>query len=299
MGRENTAHAEDTTLEPAPSRLPLRWLMLGVPALIVIGASVWAVASIMLEAAAGSRPGDFFFPIREQALQVQLSLATDPERRANIVLQMSATPLPAFGSTFSIGDEPESIATATDSERRLDTPTTLAPSIGATSRTPEPVEPSQTPLKEPGSNSGPLPSNTPEPSQTAEATREPSSTVEPTRTTEPSRTQEPSRTPEPSRTIEPSRTPQPTQTASGQSGGGSGGPGPGPGTGPTETPRPEDVTIQGTLESTGGSWVVAGQSFQVNGGTEIRGDPQIGSTVEVRALRYWDGTAIAYRIEKK
>ncbi len=274
--------------------------MLGLPALIVVGASVWAVASIMLEAAAGSQPGDFFFAIREQALQVQLSLSTDPERRADIVLQMSATPLPAFGSNVSMGDEPASSATSTGDGRAADdTPTASAPSIVVASPTPQPLEPSRAPSNEPGSNSGPSPSNTTEPTRTLEATREPSRTAEPSRTTEPTRTQEPTRTTEPSRTIEPSRTPPPTQTASGQSGNGSGGPGPGPVAGPTETPRPEDVTIQGTLESTGGNWVVAGQSFQVNGSTEIRGDPQIGSTVEVRALRYWDGTAIAYRIEKK
>lgn len=294
MGSEHIVHGEETTLEPKPQRLPLRWLMLGVPALIVIGASVWAVVSIMLEAAAGSQPGDFFFPIREQALQVQLSLSTDPEQRADIVLQLSATPLPARGSNVSTGDEPVSVATSTDDNRATGhTPTALAPSVVAASRTPEPLEPSQTTTNEPGSNSGPSPSTTPEPTRTAEATREPSRTAEPTRTPEPSRTAEPSRT------TEPSRTPEPTRTPSDQSGNGSGGPGPGPGSGPTETPRPDDVTVQGTLEATGGNWVVAGQSFQVNGGTEIRGDPQIGSTVEVRAFRYWDGTAIAYRIEKK
>lgn len=300
MGRENTVHDEENTLEPRPSRLSLRWLMLGVPVLIVVGASVWAIVSVMLEAAAGSQPGDFFFAIREQALQVQLSLATDPERRADIVLQMSATPLSSFGSNVVMGDEPESIAPSTVDDRAdYDRPATLAPTVVEVSHTPEPLEPSQTPTQEPGSNSGPSPSNTLEPTRTLEATREPSSTVEPTRTVEPARTQEPSRTTEPTRTAEPSRTAQPTQTASSPSGSGSGGPGPGPATGPTETPRPEDVTIQGTLESTGGSWVVAGQSFQVDGGTEIRGDPQVGSTVEVRALRYWDGTVIAYRIEKK
>ena len=56
---------------------------------------------------------------------------------------------------------------------------------------------------------------------------------------------------------------------------------------------------QGPLQATGGVWVVGGQSVQVNGGTDVRDNPQIGDNVEVRALRYADGSLVAYRIDVK
>ena len=284
-------------------RLKLSWVMLAVPALIVTGASLWALVSVTLEVAAGSQPGDLFFPIREQALELQLSLASDPQERTEIELRLSETPRADALAPAALGDEPIE-STAGSPTQAMTEVRSIEPSEATTmvatsdvSETPAPADPTETPSKDPGSNRGPSASNTPEPTRTtkpadvieATHTHEPTKTAEPTRTLEPTRTDEPTRTPESTRTQEPSKTP------SDNSGSGSGG----SGIGPTETPRPEDMTVQGTLEATGGVWVVSGQSFQVTGATEIRGDPQIGGSIEVRAWRYWDGSVVAYRIEEK
>lgn len=69
-------------MKPTSPRLDIRWLMLAVPALIVTVASLWTLVSVTLEAAGRSQPGDLLFPVREQALELQLSLASDPQERA-------------------------------------------------------------------------------------------------------------------------------------------------------------------------------------------------------------------------
>jgi hypothetical protein len=52
------------------------------------------------------------------------------------------------------------------------------------------------------------------------------------------------------------------------------------------------------VESIGGSqWIVDGRALQVNGETEIRGDPNVGDTVKVVALRQSDGSWWAEKIE--
>jgi hypothetical protein len=69
---------------------------------------------------------------------------------------------------------------------------------------------------------------------------------------------------------------------------------------PSETPRPEDVDFEGTLEAVNGSlWTVGGQAVEVTGATEIRDNPQVGNQVRVRGLRYADGRIVATRIEKE
>ncbi len=86
------------------------------------------------------------------------------------------------------------------------------------------------------------------------------------------------------------QTPAPTPTVLGQAG----------------TPQPsatlavavgEDVEFTGVVESIGaGAWQIGGQAVAVNAATEIRDNPQVGQTVEVRALRQADGTLLATRI---
>ena len=92
-----------------------------------------------------------------------------------------------------------------------------------------------------------------------------------TRTPEP----EPTRTREPEPTHEPSRTPEP----------------------PTEAPR---VEFTGTLHGVSGHmWKVGGTPVIVTGETEIRDNPQVGDTVEVRGWQNADGSVTAREIRKR
>ncbi len=97
---------------------------------------------------------------------------------------------------------------------------------------------------------------------------------EATSTPEPAKTAEPTRTPEPSKTPEPTRTPNPSQTSAPANAGS-----------PTQTSAPQEVRFEGTLESiNAGAWVVAGQALQIDAGTQIENNPQVGDLVEVRAI---------------
>jgi hypothetical protein len=59
----------------------------------------------------------------------------------------------------------------------------------------------------------------------------------------------------------------------------------------------EDVEFAGVVESMGaGAWQISGQAIAVNSATEIRDNPQVGQTVEVRAVRQANGTLLATRI---
>ena len=59
----------------------------------------------------------------------------------------------------------------------------------------------------------------------------------------------------------------------------------------------EDVEFTGVVESIGASaWQIGGQVVRVDGATEFRDNPQVGQTVEVRAVRQPDGSLLATRI---
>ena len=95
-----------------------------------------------------------------------------------------------------------------------------------------------------------------------------------------------SNTPEPAETDEPDETESPEETdePDGDEGGGDS----------------QEQRWQGTLEAVnGGMWIIGGQAVTVNGGTEIRDNPQVGNQVEVRAVQQGDGSWTALRIEKK
>jgi hypothetical protein len=53
------------------------------------------------------------------------------------------------------------------------------------------------------------------------------------------------------------------------------------------------------VQSIGAVWVVAGTSVTVDANTEIRDDPQVGDTVEVRALQFANGRLLATRIRRR
>jgi hypothetical protein len=68
----------------------------------------------------------------------------------------------------------------------------------------------------------------------------------------------------------------------------------------TRRPPPAAVEVRftGVVEAIGPqSWQVGGRVVGLNAATEIRDNPQLGQTVEVRALRAADGTLTALRIE--
>jgi hypothetical protein len=58
----------------------------------------------------------------------------------------------------------------------------------------------------------------------------------------------------------------------------------------------DEVEFTGVVESMGAGAGIGGQAVAVNAGTEIRDNPQVGQTVEVRALRQADGSLLATRI---
>lgn len=62
----------------------------------------------------------------------------------------------------------------------------------------------------------------------------------------------------------------------------------------------QEVEFTGTVESIGdASWQISGQTVLVNSSTEIIGNPQVGDTVEVKAIQAADGTLTATRIKKE
>jgi len=62
----------------------------------------------------------------------------------------------------------------------------------------------------------------------------------------------------------------------------------------------EQVEFEGEVESiASGAWVIAGQTVIVTPQSEIDGDPAVGDSVRVRALRQADGSLVAERIERR
>jgi uncharacterized membrane protein YgcG len=62
----------------------------------------------------------------------------------------------------------------------------------------------------------------------------------------------------------------------------------------------DEVRFTGSVESKSGDiWRIGGRNVRVTPQTDVRGNPSVGSTVEVRAIRGADGALIALRIEQK
>jgi hypothetical protein len=60
------------------------------------------------------------------------------------------------------------------------------------------------------------------------------------------------------------------------------------------------VRFQGVVDAiSGNTWVVAGQSVQVDAGTTIEKSPKVGDNVEVEANVQPDGSLLATRIRGK
>jgi hypothetical protein len=98
----------------------------------------------------------------------------------------------------------------------------------------------------------------------------------------------------PTATPAPAETPAPTQIAPGADT-----PAPSASPGPTEDEGVE-VEFTGVVESINAeTWRIGGQTVRVTAATELRGGPQIGLTVEVKAVRFADGSLVARRIEVK
>lgn len=66
-----------------------------------------------------------------------------------------------------------------------------------------------------------------------------------------------------------------------------------------EPPASDHVTFRGTVESeSAASWVVSGRTVKITATTHIEGQPAVGDTVEVEALKAADGTLTALNIER-
>ncbi len=92
-----------------------RWLLilLLIPAVVVTVASLFGLISAVAEVAAESRPGDLLFPLRQNALEMQLGLTTDPAERARIELRLTEAPALAATSASSAGGPASGSASAT------------------------------------------------------------------------------------------------------------------------------------------------------------------------------------------
>ncbi len=330
--REMSSRAQFLT-RAAELRAPARrgftnWLL--APRALATGLAIVLALVIgtygVVSASTQSLPGDALYGVKRAAEQAQLLLAPDPQSRAQLEEAFAArrvreaqaltaakreAPIEFRGVIESIVGEQWSVAGITvivTRETRVSgvpelglmvVVSGMSQSDGAVRATDIAVLlPEATPAPaEPTSSAAALPhpsaTRTPEPTERPSATPEPeaSETPEPTETEAAEERSGPSasNTPKPSSTPPASETSKPTHTP-----GGGGGPS------PSNTPEPEEVEIEGTLQSISGNvWTVAGQAVIVNANTEIRDNPHVGDEVRVRAFRQPDGTLIAERIEKR
>ena len=155
--------------------------------------------------------------------------------------------------------EPTGLPGGDDHPGRTPEPTHLSGGNDNSGKTPEP---GNTPSLQDGS--GPMPTETPHGGGSGKP-------VEPTQSPQPTQAQEPTHTP---------------NTGSKN-------------TNPT-SPAPRDVKFQGQVQSINGStWLIAGQTVQVNASTAVEGSPKVGDNVEVEANVQPDGSLIATRIRVK
>ncbi|MCX8025933.1 MAG: DUF5666 domain-containing protein, partial [Thermanaerothrix sp.] len=65
-------------------------------------------------------------------------------------------------------------------------------------------------------------------------------------------------------------------------------------------PQARNFKFYGTVENINGStWVISGVTVTVNANTKLKGNPVVGSQVEVKALAQTDGTYLATQIKVK
>lgn len=69
---------------------------------------------------------------------------------------------------------------------------------------------------------------------------------------------------------------------------------------PDEEENGEEVRFEGEVEAIqSGQWIIDGQTVDVDGDTRIEGEPEVGDTVEVRAILQPNGTLYAERIKRE
>ncbi len=298
------------------SRRPWIWRLFGwlryapagglIAALLLIAGTLHAMAQPSL-------PGDPLYGLKRIEEQIWLALTLDPverqlveetlaarrweeyralaQRRGAGAVTWEGTVEAIEGSTWRIGGVPVEILPGTEiigpvaPGRPARVTAFLGPEgqlvaarIQAASETPTPTA---TPIPTPTETPPPPPTRTPRatPAPSPSAPPAPMETPPPaTATAVPAPTGTP--TPSPEKTREPTETPRPTRTP--------------------EIEDEEEVEWEGVLQAISGSvWVIGGRAVQVTGETEIRGDPQIGDWVEVRARRQPDGTLVAVRIRRE
>jgi len=246
----------------------------------------------VVSASAPSLPGDTLYGVKRTVEQVEMSLAPDPQTRAQLEEQFAArrvgetraltaqkreAQVEFRGLVESITGEQWSVAGMTvivangtrvngspapgvwvevSGATQLDgTVRALAVTVITGGETPTPAEPT-------ASATGlPIATRTPAPTEPASPT--------PTESTSEAAT---------APLIAPasSTTPEPTAGAGGE------------------------FEFTGIVESIGVSvWRISGQTVTVTASTELRGSPQVGQTVEVKAIRDASGALVARRIEVK
>lgn len=299
------ARAEALRREPRWRRLAALgwgWAARGVP--LGAAALLFLVFLFALQTAAQhSLPGDPLYAWKRAEEQFWLALAWDPMERRNLEERFARRrweeyrtlaqrrgsgtvawrgPLEAMdGSTWRVGG----IALLVFPETEIQGPIRLGQEVEVTAFLGPAGE--FIALRVVGSPAAPAPSSTPTPAPTptqaltATPTPRPPAAPRSSPTPAPTETPAPTASPPPVPTREPTPTLRPTRT-------------------PTSTPGEEEGEWKGTLQAIAGTtWVIDGRAVEVTAETEIRGNPQVGDRVEVKARRRADGVWIALQIKRE
>jgi type VI secretion system secreted protein VgrG len=276
---------------PAPRRgLRLPWLTarpLAGGLAVVLALMIGAYG--VVNASAPSLPGDPLYGVKRTVEQAQLILAANPLARAQLEEQFAArrvdeaqalvalkreAPVEFRGRVASIAGERWSVAGMTvmvGNEARVNgapSPGAVVEVAGAT-QLDGTVRASQVSVIAGDGKPEPIASATPTSAPSATATPLPGGAG----SSSPAPVETDAETPT---ALAPSATPEPTAA------------------------QAVEIEFFGMVESIAGSvWRIGGQTVMVNTSTELRGNPQVGQTVEVRAIRLANGSLIARRIEVK
>ena len=282
-------------LRPASPPRRARWWP--VPrAAVALAVLVFVVAGTggVVVASAQSLPGDALYGVKRTVEQTQLLFTLDEDSRAQlqaefderrvqevqtVTVQKRTTRVEFSGQVESMEGERWSVAHMTvllSPETRVEGTPSLGASVevSGTSQPDGTVLASLIAVTDEGAPITPT-----RPTPTASAT---------TRVA-------PTATPIPTSTPPPTATPLPTETAS---------PAPVnplPGASPTSTAEEgEEEEFTGLVESISAIvWRIGGQDVTITPATEIRGSPQVGQMVEVKAVRDRSGALVARHIEVK
>ncbi len=262
------------------------------------------VSGVVVQAAAGSLPGEPLYPVKAVTRQVQLLVTFDPQAREAKEEQIQAQQRQEVRAAAEQGRVFEMMVqgviieagpgwiTLQDGVRISVTGETKVrgtPIVGHIAEVRLRSESGrltalELAVRKPAMAVAVAPTATPTPTETAVPFPTPTATPKPTNTPQPTpqkpvvREKKPTRTPTSKPTFTP--TPTPTKTVAA----------------PVRLPVLELTGVIESIDKERGVWVVSGQEVLVTSTTVITGEPAIGRTARIRAERHPDGTFVALEI---